>query len=476
MVSDLRPESPRCALPAAVLTSSIPGVLALAALSGCASISQADLRDRLLTDDLHSTDAPSSSDDPLTSDGSEAPGAWVQLAVGSRHSCGRRANGTLWCWGRGAAGERGDGELLTAINSPSQVVQTGQTKGGEAWSDWRDVSAGGQHTCGVRSNGSAWCWGRGTNGQRGDGSKTNQRENPAQVLAGGDPSGSVGWSDWVSVSAGGGHSCGIRQDRSAWCWGSGSHGQRGSGEHRAFVRTTPERVLNDTNEHHWTDWELLSLGDQHTCGIRADGSLWCWGDDWRGQLGVGGLTVEDGKQARPREVVSPVADALWMQVSAGSSHTCGILDDGTLWCWGWGDYGQLGDGGTSADHVQPSPTLVINHDGSHDDTWEQVTAGHSHTCARRFDGSAWCWGSQANGMLGTGVDRPAGQPYPVAVDSEETTSIEPWTDWTLVLAGGSHSCGLRDGRGAWCWGNGEDGQRGDGASTASQTLPSIVQD
>jgi len=449
-----------------VLSSRALSLPCVAALAGCVLISNADLQARLLDGDT----------DSLLDSDTLAFGAWAQISTGDQHTCGRRAGGTLWCWGRGASGERGDGALVVARDRPSRVVGSGETEGGEGWSDWTSVSAGWWHTCGVRANGTAWCWGLGTAGQRGDGAKTSQRENPAPVLAAGEPQGSVGWSDWATISAGGSHSCGVRDDGTAWCWGDGGNGQRGSGAHRARERTTPERVVaDDVVASPWTDWELVSAGWQHTCGIREGGTLWCWGAHDHGQLGIGPPGDELTPRSRPEQVIAQDPTEIWVDVSAGQRHTCGVLDVGTLWCWGWGDNGQLGDGEMSTSHIVWSPTLVVHAEGGHADTWDRVSAGGSHTCATRADGSAWCWGRQAMGRLGNGVDRPQGIAHPQPVDAE-TWNVEPWTDWLTIAAGGAHSCGVRDGRGAWCWGAGAEGQRGDATNSEARPYPSTTDD
>lgn len=138
--------------------------------------------------------------------------------------------------------------------------------------------------------------------------------------------------DWVRVSAGGFHTCGVRSDRSLWCWGHGDYGELGLGDRTD--RLVPTRVGSEV------DWARVSANiSGHTCGVRTDRSLWCWGNNRLGQLGLGDRT---------RRLVPTLVGAgvQWASVSGGAGHTCGVRTDLSLWCWGWNSSGQLGLGDT----------------------------------------------------------------------------------------------------------------------------------
>ncbi len=290
-------------------------------------------------------------------------GTWQQVAASTGHTCGVRTDGLLWCWGRNGSGQLGLGDTTN---------RTTTARVGSA-TDWQQVSANGVHTCGVRTDGSLWCWGSNGWGQLGLGDMM-ERHAPARV-------GSA--TDWRQVAAGYSHTCGVWTDGSLWCWGWNQFGQLGLGD--TTNRTTTARVGSAT------DWQQVSTSKSHTCGVRMDGSLWCWGSNGQGQLGQGdsGWGTERTMPAR----VGSVTD--WQQVSAGYSHTCGVRTDGSLWCWGGNVDGQLGLGDTTR---RREPTRV----GSATD-WRQVgAAGGSHTCGVRTDGSLWCWGSNVDGQLGLG--------------------------------------------------------------------------
>ena len=195
---------------------------------------------------------------------------------------------------------------------------------------WAQVSTGAWHTCGVRRNRSLWCWGGNFEGQLGMGD-TASRLVPTRV--GTD-------ADWARIMTGGTSTCGIRTDGSLWCWGQNEDGQLGLGD--TNWRLVPTRVGTDT------DWARVSPGNRHTCGIRTDRSLWCWGRNWQGQLGLG---VSEPNRQVPTRVGT---DTDWARVGAtGWEHTCGIRTDRSLWCWGDNPRGGLGLGDTT-DRLVPT--------------------------------------------------------------------------------------------------------------------------
>jgi alpha-tubulin suppressor-like RCC1 family protein len=136
-----------------------------------------------------------------------------------------------------------------------------------------------------------------------------------------------------------------------------------------------------------TDWTAVSAGFYHTCALKTDGTLWCWGDNTSGQLGLGTASTTPGQVT--------AGTAPWTVVTAGQSHTCALQADGTLWCWGENADGQLGIG---SNLPSAAPVVVTASPSS----WSAVAAGGAHTCAVAGDGTLWCWGANVKGQLGIG--------------------------------------------------------------------------
>jgi alpha-tubulin suppressor-like RCC1 family protein len=181
----------------------------------------------------------------------------------------------------------------------------------------------------------------------------------------------------------------------------------------------------------------------HTCARTIDGALWCWGGNDSGQLGDGTTT----DSATPLQV-TPLGANVRQVSTSPASHTCACLADGTAWCWGRNDSGQLGDGTTSqsAFPVQVSGLASV----------VEISAGGFHTCARTSDGALWCWGDNMGGELGNGVSgQRAMAKTPVRVASLGTNVAE-------VRAGTGRTCARGNNGGIWCWGARDYGMMGDG--------------
>ncbi len=371
------------------------------------------------------------------------------VALAGSHTCGLRNNGTLWCWGNNALGQLGVG---TVGDDQSPTTEPARTN--DEGADWHALDAAGTreenrgHTCGIRDDGSLWCWGRSSSGELGLGDDVNVIDAPQRV---GDEV------DWVDVATGSGSSCALRDDGALYCWGDNADGQLALGPDAGDEVASPTQVDVIPN------WQHVRLGDAHGCGIREDGSLWCWGRNDAGQLGVG----EGVDQAlRPREVVS---DASWKSVALGAAHTCGIQDDDTMWCWGDNSDGRLGlgdgddneSGDEDEDGLDTSTPVQVDEDAA----WRAIALGDAHTCGIRDNDSLWCWGRSTNGQAGTD-DRDA-------VETPEP--IEEDVSWSALALGGDQSCARRTDGALACWGLNDFGQLGNGeVSEAAQPEPTDV--
>jgi alpha-tubulin suppressor-like RCC1 family protein len=355
---------------------------------------------------------------------------WRVVNGGTQRTCGIRTSGRLYCWGRDEFGALGDGGGSADQPAPVQVA-TGGT-------NWTAVSVGTSHTCGLRAPGQLWCWGSDYDRQLGDGATNSTTPTPARV-------GSA--TDWRQVAAGDAHTCGLRANRRVYCWGSDLGGQLGDGG-TAATRAIPRLVAGG-----FADWTAVTTGAFHTCARRATGRLYCWGYDAEGQLGT---TGPNANRTVPTLVSGSITN--WVQVTAGGQHTCARRATRQLYCWGSDDNGQLGDDGAFGGQ-RAAPAAVAG-GGT---TWTSVTAGGAFTCGRRTTGRLWCWGNDSSGELGDGgtdLDRAS----PVQVGGGAT-------DWTAVEAGGSATCArITSGR-LYCWGSDSHGQLGDGSPLADQGRP-----
>jgi len=356
----------------------------------------------------------------------------VETTGGWKHSCALGSDQRAWCWGSNTYGELGDGTGGTSdgtlTSGPVPVIGKGWTDisasvgstcglksdhtgwcwgdgathlfGGDGWvpsprqlsGEWSQLSAGGFYVCGVHTDGSGWCQGQNDDGQLGTTEPVNQTT-PVQVDG-----------TWLEIVAGGdgdtNTTCGIKADHSAWCWGSGGAGQLGNGE-TTVSSATPVRVAGDL------EWDSLSVGGRHVCGTTTDGAGWCWGENTDGRLGDGTNLNE-----RHAPVQVGISDS-WASLDAGEMHTCGVTSDGTGWCFGWNQYGQLGNGSSGDDATQyypvPDPTQLPGH-------WSDLDAGFHQTTGARSSGRAWAWGAAADGQ--TGQTSVLVSPFPVQVAVE----------------------------------------------------------
>jgi alpha-tubulin suppressor-like RCC1 family protein len=325
---------------------------------------------------------------------------WVQLSGGRAHSLGVRSNGTAWAWGRSTSGQLGDNTTISR-SSPVSVV------GG--FTDWVQVSGGYSHSLGLRSNGTAWAWGSGSSGQLGA-NVTTDRSSPVSVVG--------GYTDWVQVSAGETHSLGIRANGTAWAWGSNTHGRLG--DNTTVSSSSPVSVVGG-----YTDWVQLSAGQNQSLGVRANGTAWAWGNNTSGRLGDD-TTVS---RSSPVSVVGGFTD--WIQVSGGNYHSLGLRANGTAWAWGNGGFGRLGDNTAVS---RSSPVSVV---GGFTD-WIRVSGGYGHSVGMRSNGTVWAWGGNQNGKLGDNT-ATASRSSPVSV-------VGGFTDWVQVSAGNNHNLAIRTAR------------------------------
>lgn len=292
--------------------------------------------------------------------------------------------------------------------------------GATTLSIWTEVSGGTVHTIARKTNGTLWAWGGNTYSQLGLGDTT-QRLTPTQVGTG---------TDWVQVSAGNGYTIARKTDNTIWAWGLNYYGHLGFGNPSiASPVLTPTQVGTDT------DWAEVTAGPFYIIARKTNNTLWAWGDNNVGQLGLGDMI----SRTAPTQIGF---DTDWREVAMGkngnSPYTLGLKDNGTLWAWGWNDSGQLGLGDTISRTAPAQVGLNTN--------WAEVSAGKGHTVARKTNGTLWAWGRNSSGQLGLGNADSSPHPNPVQAGTD--------TDWTQVSAAAPRTTfALKTNGTLWAWGN-----------------------
>jgi alpha-tubulin suppressor-like RCC1 family protein len=317
------------------------------------------------------------------------------------------------------------------------------------------VSAGTYHTCALLDDGTVRCWGYGFDGRLGYGNTSNV-SSPASV----GPVDLGPGRTAVAISAGGGHTCAIRDDGSVLCWGYGFEGELGYNSPSSLgdVSTPGSHAPVDLGG---VKAKAISAGELHTCAILVDGTVRCWGFGVYGQLGYGDpLNVGDGGTDPSPASGPPVylgTNRTAVAISAGASDTCALLDNGRVLCWGFGGQGQLGYGNTANVGATGLPGLQTPVDlGGRMAT--AISAGDDHTCAILDNGSAWCWGDGSYGELGYGNTNNVGDAQSPA--SAGPVDLGPGRTAVAISSGGAHTCALLDNGSVRCWGYGAYGQLG----------------
>jgi alpha-tubulin suppressor-like RCC1 family protein len=329
---------------------------------------------------------------------------------------------TLWTWGAGTAGQLGDNSDV----SRSTPVTT--SAGG---TNWNQVACTPNVTAAIKTDGTLWTWGNGSNGKLGD-NQISERRTPVTTFAGG--------TNWKQVDGGFNYTAAIKTDGTLWTWGTGSTGRLGN-------NNTTDICTPVTTFAGGTNWKQVACGNAFAAAIKTDGTLWTWGNNSFGTLGTNNTT------ARSTPVTTFAGGTNWKQVSGGEDHTAAIKTDGTLWTWGRNAYGNLGDNTTTTRN-----TPVTTFAGG--TNWKQVSCGQDHTVAIKTDGTLWTWGRNNNGQLGnnTTINR-----------TTPVTTFTGGTNWKQVAGGISNTAAIKTDGTLWTWGFNVSGNIGNNTSITRST-------
>ena len=351
---------------------------------------------------------------------------WTQVALGIYHMLALQSNGTLWSCGYNNYGQLGLGNR-TNRSSPVQVG---------ASSNWAQIYSNQYYSLAIQSNGTLWGWGLNSYGELGQNNQTNY-SSPSQV-------GSL--STWSQASCGHNSSLAIKTDATLWSWGLNTYGQLGNNSTNNIsspiqIALTPTRFTQ------------VSCGyNYYSLGIQSPGTLWSWGSNSYGQLGVN----TDGTNNTSSPVQVGVVN-YWTQIAAGNAHWLAAQSAGTLWACGYNNFGQLGNNTSSSSQGALTPVQIglLN-------TWSQVAGGNFFSYALQNSGTLWAWGYNVQGQLGQGNTVNYSSPVQVgAVTTWQQISVNSTSATALAL----QSAGT-----LWAWGFNGFGQIGN-SNTNNQSNP-----
>ena len=301
---------------------------------------------------------------------------WGKIAAGTQFSIAIKTDGTIWSWGRNDSGQLG--QTLAVATNRSSPVQIG------ALTDWLQVVCGNYHALAIKTNGTLWAWGRNSAGQLGLGNTTN-RSSPVQVGA---------LTTWSKIAAGNSYSAAVRSDGTLWTWGDNTQGQLGLGTSGAYTeRSSPTQVGALTN------WRDVVTG-QATIALKTDGTLWAWGLNGDGNLGLNNTT----DYSSPKQVGSLTN---WAQINCCRTTTIAIKTDNTAWIWGGNAYGQLWRGNTT-NYSSPVQLGALTN-------WSIIAGMADSVFGLKTDGTLSAWGRNQRGQLGFGNTTNRSSPVQVGV-------------------------------------------------------------
>ena len=305
----------------------------------------------------------------------------IAVSAGFDHTCAVLSNGEVWCWGANAEGQLGNGTTTPSLQlQPAPVAHLG----GAATA----VAAGNQRTCAALTDGTVQCWGLDTTPSVGGGSSSGGQA-PSSL-----PVSVSGLQNVTALAAGYDFTCALLANGNVACWGSDSMSQLGDGL-RTIFRSTPVVVAGIPPA------GAVVAGRDGACALGLDGAVRCWGNGSLGQLGSGagpssaGSSSSGGGPAASGAVLMQGLVGATTALASGDDHRCAVQSGGTVQCWGWNSFGQLGNGTTS--DYSTVPVAVGGVQGA-----VRMAAGSAFTCAASQGGVVQCWGDNVHGQLGDG--------------------------------------------------------------------------
>ena len=394
-------------------------------------------------------------------------GGVPELTSGLSFSCARNPTGEVRCWGNNAFGQHGvttpdrgmsPGEM--GDNLPSVSLGTGRTA--------KAIAAGPHHACAILEDDTVKCWGENRSGALGLGD-TNHRSAGSGEMGDALPIVSLGSGRTaMGISAGYSFSCALLDNGSVKCWGANQHGQLGQGSTDAIGDGPGEMgdSLPPIDLGVGRTAQAITTGHHHACALLDDNSVKCWGyNTYFGVLGLGDNSVrgdEPGEMGDALPSVDLGAGRAAQTLTAGALHTCVLLDDQSVKCWGWASRGQLGledtnhRGDTAGEMGSSLPAVNLGAGRNA----VSIKAGTAHTCAVLDNSQVKCWGDNRAGQLGLGDTNPRGTSAGTMGDALPTVSLGTGRTAQELSTGLASTCARLDNATLKCWGGNATGTLG----------------
>lgn len=355
-------------------------------------------------------------------------------------TCALTPEGSAYCWGNQLRPrDPGGGTSTGPMFAPAKLPGGGR---------FSTLAVGHQFACGIASDGFTYCWG--VNGATLGGGADGPSVSTVPRRVSGDY-------NFVTLSAGGFVTCGITGSGEAYCWGNDLYGQLGRGENLERCNgeacgRSPEPVRTAVR------FKQIAVGGLHVCGLAGSGETYCWGINSDSQLGVdtGAEVCTDflATYKCSRLPVRVQGAPAFADIAVGSNHTCAVTAEGSLYCWGNGEAGQLGTGDA---HSSSEPIFVAGAP-----TFVSVTAGNSTTCGITAVGSVFCWGDNSYGQSGADTGERCIVHRALIPCVSKPQQMPDQIVFRQVESGTFHTCGLSAEKRAFCWGKNQDGELGIG--------------
>ncbi len=339
---------------------------------------------------------------------------WDKVSLGDSQACAIR-EGKIYCWKYLEINGNYNGKNSYLV-SPEQIGTS---------SDWKEISSGYNHTCAINTSKELYCWGINKYYQLGSGTRGIDSTLPLKVS----------YNDWNMVSAGKEITCGIRNGGELYCWGRNTNGETGDNSVPPSNTNPASNYSNITKITDFNDWSFIDASVNGACGIRGGGKLYCWGTKVDGRIGNDTVINQIDPENAERTPVQIDSDSNWLKVSTSSSNTCAIKKNGSLYCWGGNNQGTLGIGVINKETYNDYRAVPVK--VADNGSWSDIKVRESRACGIK-NNNLYCWGYNYNGLLALGYSTDTVISKPEAIHwKTDISSLEIAAYSSLIFSEGA---------------------------------------